>query len=294
MNINAIQEKLDDLQKPKKGGKNDNKKFVWKPAFGKHSVRIVPLKGNPDNPFQELFFHYGIGKRTILSPIVNGDRDPILEFSKELRKSKEPEDWKLAKKLEPKMRTFVLVLVRGEEEKGVRLWNFGKTVYQNLMSMATDEEIGDYTDPLEGRDIKVEYTKGVQYPETQVMVSLKTSPISDNSEIMEAALNDQPDPKDLYNHFTFEEIKGFLEEWLNSSDDDSDEEEESNGLTDQQVNAIFDKKEDKEESSSSIIDGSATDFEPSKNSPISNTKKKKAVASPVSDDEFDALFKDGK
>jgi len=293
MNINAIQEKLDNLQqKPKKGGNNDRKKFVWKPQFGKSTVRIVPLKGNPDNPFQELFFHYGFGKRTIISPIVFGDKDPILEFSKELRKSKEPEDWKLAKKLEPKMRTFVLVLVRGEEEKGVRLWDFGKTVYQSLLSMATDEEIGDYTDPLEGRDIKVEYTKGTPYAETSVMVSLKTGPISDDSEVMEAALNEQPDPKELYNKYSFEEIKGFLEEWLEGSDEEEGGEGETNGLTDKQVNNMFKKEEEKD--TSSIMDGPATDFESSTPPVVTNSKKKSVINNTVSDKEFDELFKESK
>jgi hypothetical protein len=36
----------------------------------------------------------------------------------------------LAKKLDAKNRIFVPVIVRGEEEKGVRLWQFGKLVYE--------------------------------------------------------------------------------------------------------------------------------------------------------------------
>lgn len=293
MNINAIQEKLDNLQqKPKTGGNTNRKKFGWKPQIGKHTVRIVPSKENPDNPFKEVFFHYGIGKRTIISPINFGERDPILEFSKELRKSKEPEDWKLAKKLEPKMRVFVPVLVRGEEEKGVRLWDFGKTVYQSLLSMATDEEIGDYTDSLEGRDIKVECTKGKQYKETTVRVSLNTSPISKDSEIMEAALKEQPVVEDLYKQYTFDEIKGFLKEWLDGGDEEPEENTgDTNGLTDDQVNNIFKKKN--EEKEASIVDGPATDFEPVQNEATkASGTGRKPVSNTVSDDEFEALFEE--
>ena len=50
------------------------------------------------------------------------------------------------------MRIFAPVIVRGEEEKGVRLWEFGKEVYQDFLNMATDDEIGDYTDIVAGRD----------------------------------------------------------------------------------------------------------------------------------------------
>ncbi|MGK3946350.1 hypothetical protein ABK046_49350, partial [Streptomyces caeruleatus] len=66
------------------------------------------------------------------------------------------ENYALAKKLEAKVRVFVPVIVRGEEDKGVRLWQFGKQVYEELIALAVDDEIGDYTDVSSGRDITVE------------------------------------------------------------------------------------------------------------------------------------------
>jgi hypothetical protein len=55
------------------------------------------------------------------------------------------------------MLKFVLLLqfVRGEESEGVKLWQFGKEVYQEFLNMASDEEIGDFTDIAQGRDIKL-------------------------------------------------------------------------------------------------------------------------------------------
>lgn len=38
------------------------------------------------------------------------------------------------------------IVVRGEEEKGVRLWEFGKEIYMQLLGIAEDEDYGDYTD----------------------------------------------------------------------------------------------------------------------------------------------------
>ena len=65
--------------------------------------------------------------------------------------------WIQGKRLEPKMRTFVPVVVRGREDEGVKFWGFGKTVYQELLSVISDPDYGDITDPLNGRDVNVEF-----------------------------------------------------------------------------------------------------------------------------------------
>ena len=41
------------------------------------------------------------------------------------------------------------------EDEGVKLWQFGKEVYQEFLNMAADDEIGDFTDIGQGRDIKL-------------------------------------------------------------------------------------------------------------------------------------------
>lgn len=223
MDIKSIQAKLDQIQNPQKGKNNKNneeklKHFV-KLGVGKHLIRFVPLQANPDNPFIELYFHYGFGKRTIISPVNFGEKDPIVEFAKNLKKSKEPEDWKLAKKLEPKMRVFAPVVVRGEESKGVRFYEFGKQVYTELMALAADEEVGDFTDVMEGRDIKLEVVQGPVYTESTLRPSMKSSPLSKDAAEMEALLGEQVDPSTFYKRYTFDEIKTFLEEWLNPEDE---------------------------------------------------------------------------
>jgi len=44
------------------------------------------------------------------------------------------------------MRTFAPVIVRGEESQGVKFWGFGKTVYQELLSIIADPDYGDITE----------------------------------------------------------------------------------------------------------------------------------------------------
>ena len=144
MDLNKIKSRLDNLNqasKPKQTEKKDYTLVYWKPkAEGKYQIRFVPSKINKDNPFQEIFMHYGVGKYPIVALTNWGEDDPIVEFSKKLRKSSESENWRLAKQLDPKMRVFAPVIVRGEEDKGVRLFEFSKTIYMELLSIADDED----------------------------------------------------------------------------------------------------------------------------------------------------------
>lgn len=218
MNLDLISSKLEKLQAPQ-GQKSDQKfdrsQYFWKAPMGKSQIRFVPYKENKENPFSEVFFHYGIGNRTMISPINYGEKDPIVEFSKELRKTSEPENWRLAKKLEPKMRVFAPVVVRGEENKGVRFWEFGKQVYQELLSYAADEDYGDFTDVVSGLDMTVEVVQGNPYPQTSLRVKPKQSPLSDDNASVEKWLSDQPELLKYYKKFTYDEMKTALQDWLN-------------------------------------------------------------------------------
>ena len=169
MDLDFIKKKLDTLK-----GKNNGK--FWKPEDGEQRVRIVPYKYNKNNPFVELKFYYyrqanGTTK-TFLSPSINGNPDPVLEFCEKLRATGTKENWILSKGYEPKLRTYVPVIVRGEEDKGVRYWGFGKQVYESILEKMAHEDIGDVTDLVEGNDLIVTFTKkppsGKKYPETKI------------------------------------------------------------------------------------------------------------------------------
>ena len=125
---------------------------------------------------------------------------------------------KLAKKLDAKTRIFAPIIVRGEESEGVKLWQFGKEVYQDFLNMAADEEIGDYTDIVNGRDITVETSgpesTGTQYNKSSVRVRLKETQLSEDAALVEKWSNDQPDPTKEFKQFSFEEMKSALEKWL--------------------------------------------------------------------------------
>ena len=223
MDLSLLKKKLDGLQqKPSSKEKTDYTKIYWSPKIGKQQIRIVPSAFNQSNPFTELKIYYGITNKVMISPLNFGEKDPIALFAAKLRAEYNKENFLLAKKLDPKVRIFVPVIVRGEEEMGVRLWQFGKQVYEELLSLATDEEIGDYTDIVNGRDITVETvgpeSTGTKYNKSSVRVKLKTTPLSENTQQVEKWLSEQPDPVAAFKRYSFEEIKSALEKWLTPED----------------------------------------------------------------------------
>ena len=229
MDLDVIKKRLDSLNKQSNNSGGGNKNLFWKPSVGKQLIRVVPSKYNKANPFTEMMFYYGIGsKRVIASPANWGEKDPIMEFVKQLRGTNDKENWRLAKKLDAKVRIFAPIVVRGQEDEGVKLWQFGKEVYQEFLNMAADEEIGDFTDIAQGRDIKLttvgpEVT-GTPYNKTSIGPSLKISALADSEDTVKSLLENQADPMKVFKPLPYDEIKSALQEWL--SPEDSEEEDD--------------------------------------------------------------------
>jgi hypothetical protein len=231
MDLSLLKKKLDGLQQknaPKE--KTDYSKIKWTPKVGKQQIRIVPSAFNKENPFSELKIYYGITNKVMLSPTNFGEKDPIALFASKLREDYNKENFLLAKKLDPKIRVFAPVIVRGEEELGVRLWEFGKSVYEELLSLATDEEIGDYTDIVNGRDLTIETvgpeSTGTKYNKSSVRVKLKTTPLSEDKDQVKKWLAEQPNPTDSFKKYSFEEMKSALEKWLTPEEEEVEETED--------------------------------------------------------------------
>ena len=224
MDLKSIKNKLGALQSQGKSKeKIDYSKSLWKPKQeGKYQIRIVPSKLDKTNPFKEVFVHYGMSKFPMYALTNWGEKDPIVEFAKQLQKTNDKENWKLSKKLEPKIRVFAPVIVRGEEDKGVRLWEFGKEIYMQLLGIADDEDYGDYTDINEGRDFTVEAVMGDiggrQGLKSSIRIKPKTSPLSASKNDIELWLEEQPDILELQRKIEFDKMKELLQNWLNPED----------------------------------------------------------------------------
>lgn len=221
MDLSKIKSKLDSMSdngSKGSGQKIDYEKIFWRPSEGASQIRIVPSFYSPEYPFTELFFHYNIGKYPMMALSNYGEQDPVVDFINELRKTSDRDNWSLSGKLKPRMRVFAPVIVRGEEDKGVRLWGFGKKVYETLLQLAADEDVGDFTDVVNGFDLVVEQMAGNPYPTTNVRIKPKITPLSDDNTFVEKALKEQPKALDSFRKYDFQFIKTQLENWLTSSD----------------------------------------------------------------------------
>ena len=217
MDINAIKSRLNQLQNT-----SSTANAFWKPQPGKSQIRITPYIENKDNPFVELFFHYSlVPKKTVLSPLSFGRPDPVQQFADKLKSSGDKDEWIQGKRIEPKMRTFAPVIVRGEESEGVKWWGFGKTVYQELLAIIADPDYGDISDVMTGRDIVVERQTaaeaGNQYGKTTIRVKPNQTALVEDATLSQNLISNQPNIVELYNEPSFDELKGHLQNFLNPS-----------------------------------------------------------------------------
>tara|TARA_R100000005_G_C4965619_1_gene180566 strand:- start:394 stop:1146 length:753 start_codon:yes stop_codon:yes gene_type:complete len=217
IDLDAIRKKLTNLQTTT--GKQNN---LWKPEPGKQTIRIVPYQYNKDNPFQELYFHYNLGKKIYLSPVTFGKADPVVEFCEQLKSSGNKEDWQMARKMEPKMRTYVPIIVRGQESEGVKFWGFGKTVYQELLSIIADPDYGDITDVMNGRDVTVEFiaAEGAgSFPKTSIRVKPNQTQATDNKDVASKITDGQKEITEIFKEVSYDDLKQALQEWLDPKDE---------------------------------------------------------------------------
>jgi len=221
IDFNALRKKLNQLS-----GQNSKRNMLWRPQEGEEAtVRLLAFTTNDDGlPFAERWFYYNIGNNPgLLAPYQFGDADPIQELITKLRDEGTKESYELAKKLYPKARYYAPVVVRGEEEKNVRVWSFGKTVYQSLLNIMLDEDYGDVTDPTDGRDIKVICTKapGRQWATTEVRPRGKSTLLSENKKQMKEWSDNIPSIEDMYEVKSYDALSKIVNDWLDGDVDTS-------------------------------------------------------------------------
>jgi hypothetical protein len=243
LNLEKIKARLASFEKKGKS-QSKTKDTIWKPVAGKQVVRIVPYQHQPDDPFIQLKFHYDFAGKNYLSPSSFNKADPIVELSDRLKKNSDT--WKQGREIEPKLRTYVPVIVRGEEEKGVRFWGFGVQIYKQLMQTMSEPDYGDITSLTEGYDIQVEFKTAKEvnkdYPETTIMVKPKPRPVIDPTnpkakELLELITTKQPNMLDVYEVPTYEVLSAALEDYLKKASQGQEEESNVVEPTEEQIAA---------------------------------------------------------
>jgi|TARA_R110000822_G_scaffold31433_6_gene90941 hypothetical protein len=220
INMDKMKQKLESLQ-----GNGNKKSAFWRPQDGEQVIRIVPTADG--DPFKEYWFHYNLGNNPgFLSPKKNfGEDCPLDSYVRDLYRQGDEESIKMAKNLSARQRFFSPVVVRGEEDQGVRIWGFGKMAYQELLNLVLNPDYGDITDTEEGTDLVIKYGKppGAQFPQTSITPRRKTTKLFDEDEKVSAALTQIPDFDSVFEKKSATEVQSMLDDFIASQLGDDDE-----------------------------------------------------------------------
>ena len=212
INLDKIKQRMNKLQN--KGGNGDDR--FWRPQDGEQTIRIVPTSDG--DPFKDFWFHYRVGDATpFLSPKRNfGEQDALDTFVRKLFDEGSEDSIKVAKSLMARQRFFSPVIVRGEEDKGVRIWGYGKMAYEKLLSLVLNPEYGDISDSEAGTDLVLHYGKpaGATFPQTKITPRRKSTPLSEDSAQSKRYLESIPDFDALFERKTPEEVEAILQAYL--------------------------------------------------------------------------------
>ena len=227
INLDAVRQKLQAIQdsQTRKGSSK-----LWKPSDPVTIVRILPSKFDSEYPFTELLFHF-IFKKPVISLASFNEADPVVELAEQLKRTGDKADFIESRKMEPKTRIYVPIIIRGKEDEGIKYWGFGKEVYQELLNYISDPDYGDFTDLHEGRDLTVTFTQAKDsangFASTSVRLKPNMTPAATSKDDLKALIEDQVEITSLFTKPSYDELVGMLEEYVNPAAPNTSDEEKA-------------------------------------------------------------------
>ena len=117
----------------------------------------------------------------------------------------------------------------------VKFGGFGKTVYQELLSLIADPDYGDITDPVNGRDVAVEFKTaeetGKSFPSTSIRVKPNQTPITEDASVLETIKESQKNITEIYQERSYDELTQALNDYLNGGTEENGSETKSEDTT---------------------------------------------------------------
>lgn len=181
--LEALAEDKEDAKAASTGGKR-----LGALPEGKTVLRVFPAKrgsSHSPKPWRAIFMHYvdvpGLEQSVnFVCPRVEAKSTCVVcTRAKRMMASGNETDEKRGRNLMPKRRLFANVINRGAPEDGVKVWEFGKMVLEQLQEIRDEEGLGlNFTHPDVGYDLFV-MRKGkkldTEYKISVSPASIKTS-----------------------------------------------------------------------------------------------------------------------
>ncbi len=245
-NLDAIKAKINQLSGVR-GSTNTQKTEKakinwWKPSLGQHDIRFLPYQDRNGQPFHEVSYYDSrlLSERRFVAGCQFEDTvDPVFNLLTELKKDKSKEAWMLWRNLQPKERYYAPIIVRGEEEKGVQLWELNSKLVKDIYSVLAHPDYKDENlmDVETGYDFTVTVSPtdktfaGNPVKDIKLQPRRKPSPLAKSSEASEKIISGIPNLEAYFKAQvkSEEELRGMLENFLagNGSSSEVSEDDEA-------------------------------------------------------------------
>lgn len=218
-----LQKRRDDLKRSGPG------KFLTCKE-GITRVRILPVGEETEWAIEVVYFYLGVkDNMAVISPATFGEKCAIMKAYEKLTNSKKEEDRKFAKTFKPGRRFMAPVIKYKDDygkevdtEIGVKLLLLTGGMYQEAIDLYLDDDNGDFTDPINGYDLKVKRTgKGKMDTEYKLL----TGKPSKLAKEYRGKVDVEKMVRDIIP--TYEQTKSIMEEFLNLPERDEEAEEDT-------------------------------------------------------------------
>jgi hypothetical protein len=223
----TLREKLEARRKELASKGGNYRVFFFKE--GTTRLRPVQIEDDMEPGFEVLY--YFVNKETggFVSPATFGEKCAFNEEYLKLKDSKNDKDKKLAKRIKLKIR-FLMPHIRYKDEKGkevdeeagVKPALLTKGLYAEVLDLFLDEdEAGDFTDPVNGYDLKYVRVGSGQFDTEYSVRACKPT------KCPKAFAKKKWNPEEMARELcpTYKETKAHLAEFLSLPMDDDDEDE---------------------------------------------------------------------
>jgi hypothetical protein len=179
----------------------------FKVPTGECVIRILPPRIGKTSPFRVVYQHFievpgASSNVNFTCPRMQAKTDrvparycPACAKADELRERGSPTAYDLAGTFLPRRRIFANIIFRGDPERGVLIFPFGKQIHDQLLALRGNKDAGgDFCDPTEnGFDIVLNRTGTGLKTEYKVFPARKLSPLAEDSETASAWLESMHD-----------------------------------------------------------------------------------------------------
>ena len=177
----------------------------WVPKVGTNLVRILPPKEDIGYFFTETYVHF-IPNETPFRCLKGTEKGcPVCELVDKLRKSDNPEDLEIARRMSAKRRYLMNIIDMDDIDSGVQVYSCGREVLRQLLTYFADPDWGDLTDPDNGYDVVIEKSGTGLHTSYVVRARKKATPLEDKTVLTKLA-----DLSKVVTTYTAEEIKNKL------------------------------------------------------------------------------------